>query len=154
VLLDLSVNWDIDTRIHLVLRDNGPNVVKAINDSQYVGKGCYIHTLQLAVKASLKEQNVIDVIALARKIVCHFNHSPVAQEQLTLIQKELRLPEHKLVQDVTIRWNSTYLLYMINRLLAQKRAISLYITDNPSIANLQQLTDRQWEILRKSITLL
>ncbi|GBP63870.1 hypothetical protein EVAR_39531_1 [Eumeta japonica] len=24
VLSDLSVNWDIDTRIHLVLRDNGP----------------------------------------------------------------------------------------------------------------------------------
>ncbi|GBP40405.1 Zinc finger BED domain-containing protein 4 [Eumeta japonica] len=75
VLSDLSVNWDIDTRIHLVLRDNGPNVVKVINDSQYVGKGCYIHTLQLAVKASLKELNVIDVIASARKIVGHFNHS-------------------------------------------------------------------------------
>lgn len=152
VLSDLSVNWDIDTRIHLVLRDNGPNVVKAINDSQYVGKGCYIHTMQLAVKASLKEQNVIDVIASVRKIVGHFNHSAAAQEKLTQIQKELKLPEHKLVQDVTTRWNSTF--YMINRLIEQKRAISLYITDNPSTANLQQLTERQWEILRECITLL
>lgn len=152
VLSDLSVSWDIDTRIHLVLRDNGPNVVKAVNDSQYVGKGCYIHTLQLAVKGSLKEQNVIDVIASARKIVGHFNHSAAAQEKLTLIQKELKLPEHKLVQDVTTRWNSTF--YMVNRLLEQKRAISLYISDNPSSGNLQQLTERQWEILRECITLL
>ncbi|GBP80225.1 Zinc finger BED domain-containing protein 1 [Eumeta japonica] len=30
----------------------------------------------------------------------------------------------------------------------------LYITDNPSTANLQQLTERQWEILRECITLL
>ncbi|GBP87242.1 Zinc finger BED domain-containing protein 4 [Eumeta japonica] len=108
VLSDLFVNWDIDTRIHLVLRDNGRNVVKAINDSQYVGKGCYIHTLQLAVKASLKEPNVIDVIASARKIIDR----------------------------------------------AKKGNISLYITDNPSTANLQQLTERQWEILRECITLL
>ncbi|GBP67492.1 Zinc finger BED domain-containing protein 4 [Eumeta japonica] len=43
---------------------------------------------------------------------------------------------------------------MINRLIEQKRAISLYITDNPSTANLQQLTERQWEILRECITLL
>lgn len=131
-LSDSSATWEIDKVIHVILRDNGPNVVKAINESSFVG----IHTLQLQV------QNVSKVITLARRIASHFNYSTVAQEKLQIIEKELNLPEHKLLQDVTTRWNSTY--YMCERLVEQKRAISLYISENFNTANLQQLTEREW----------
>lgn len=73
------------------------------------------------------------MIAAGRKIVIHFHHSTAPQEQLHKIQKELNLPEHKLVQDISTRWNFTF--YMLSRLLEQKRYISLYLIDS-HISNL------------------
>lgn len=152
VLEELASKWDIASHIHLIMRDNGPNMVKAVNESPFVGKGCFIHTLQLAIKASLHVENVSDALTCARKIVTHFNHSSTAQEKLKTIQKELNLPEHQLVQDVTTRWNSTY--YMLERIVEQKRAISLYISDNSGSVKIQNCTERQWLILKECLILL
>ncbi|GBP20532.1 Zinc finger BED domain-containing protein 4 [Eumeta japonica] len=50
----------------------------------------------------------------------------LAEQKLKSIQQELNLPNQQLVQDVSTRWNSTY--YLMERLLEQKRAVSLYST--------------------------
>lgn len=82
VLEELASNWVITSTIHVIMRDNGTNMVKAINESQFVGKGCFIHTLQLAIKASLQVEIVSDSLTSARRIVTHFNHYSKAQEKL------------------------------------------------------------------------
>ncbi|XP_050305061.1 zinc finger BED domain-containing protein 4-like [Anthonomus grandis grandis] len=74
------------------------------------------------------------MISKGRRLVTHFNHSGLAQENLLAIQKKLSLPEHQLVQDISTRWNSTF--YMSERLLEQKRAISLYVADYDTLTNL------------------
>uniref|UniRef100_A0A1B6IBR4 MULE transposase domain-containing protein n=1 Tax=Homalodisca liturata TaxID=320908 RepID=A0A1B6IBR4_9HEMI len=54
LLEELASTWYIASLIHVIMRDDGPNMVQAINDSSFVGKGCFIHALQLAIKASLQ----------------------------------------------------------------------------------------------------
>lgn len=135
LLEELAGTWNISSIIHVIMRDSRPNMVKTIRESPFVGKGCFIHTLQLAIKASLHVQNVSNALTSARRIATHFNHSSSAQPKLKAIQEELNLPDHLLIQDITTRWSSTY--YMCERLVEQKRAISLYISNNSDIANIQ-----------------
>ncbi|XP_061704198.1 zinc finger BED domain-containing protein 4-like [Cydia pomonella] len=149
----MAESWDLGSKVHIIVRDNGPNIVKATNDSPYTGKPCFIHTLQLAIKHSLDAQpNINESLTAARRIVTHFNHSSTAQEKMVLIQNELNLPKHKLIQDVTTRWNSTF--YMCERLIEQKRAVSLYISDYSGSINFNNLTERQWQLVKELLTIL
>ena len=86
------------------------------------------HTLQLAVKAGLQLPTVVRVTARCRKIVMHFHHSHLAQTALETKQGQLGLPPHKLIQDVSTRWNSTY--YMLNRLLEQRQAVTAVLLES------------------------
>ncbi|KAF2883571.1 hypothetical protein ILUMI_22635 [Ignelater luminosus] len=144
-------HWDIKhTKIHVLIHDSGANTVKGVRLAEYDSAKCFIHTLQRAINESLKVQaEVTTMIATGRRLVTHFNHSGLAQEKLLRIQKELNLPEHQLVQDISTRWNSTF--YMIERLLEQKRAISLYVTDHDTLIN---LTAQQWSLMEQCINLL
>ena len=49
------------------------------------------------------------------KVLCHTS-------KLAEIQRQLSLPEHKLMQDVSTRWNSTYI--MLERFYEQFEAIT------------------------------
>lgn len=148
-LQEIANLWDIREKIHIVIHDNGRNIVKAVSDAELASARCFIHTIQLIVNDCLKVQlDVTQMIATGRKIVTHFNHSGTAQEKLHSVQKDLGLPQHELVQDVSTRWNSTY--YMLERLLQQKRAISVYLTD----CHIANLTAAQWELLEHLLKLL
>ncbi|XP_069963284.1 zinc finger BED domain-containing protein 4-like [Bactrocera oleae] len=150
-LNNIANRWDIEhTKIHLFIHDSGANIVKGVRLAKYDSARCFLHTLQRAINESLKIQTeVTATIAAGRRLVTHFNHSGLAQEKLLRIQKELSLPEHQLVQDVSTRWNSTF--YMIERLLEQKRAISLYVADHDTLIN---LTAQQWNLMEQCINLL
>ncbi|XP_067120294.1 zinc finger BED domain-containing protein 4-like [Centruroides vittatus] len=138
------------SNIHIIVHDNGCNIVKAISEAEMNSACCFIHTLQLVIKDSLNIQpEVEETIAVGQRIVTHFNHSSTVQEKLKKIQEELRIATHNLVQDITTRWNST--CYMLERLLEQKRAIFLYLTDTTNISN---LTAEQWEIVDQLLKLL
>ncbi|XP_023223466.1 zinc finger BED domain-containing protein 4-like [Centruroides sculpturatus] len=147
----IAERWNIPhSKIHLLVHDSGANMIKGVRDAEYDSANCFIHSLQRAVKESLKSQTEItQMVVAARRIVTHFNHSGIAQEKLKCIRQELNLPNHQLVQDVSTRWNSTY--YLMERLLEQKRAVSLYITDHESLNN---LTPSQWELMEQCIKLL
>ncbi|KAJ8926591.1 hypothetical protein NQ314_021017, partial [Rhamnusium bicolor] len=113
--------WNIGTeKLHLLLRDGGANIKKAAEYMKIDHESCFIHTQQLVVLDAIRSQrSVSDLIAVARNIVTHFNHSSVSREKLENIQKELNMPAKKFVQDVQTRWNSTY--YSLERLFEQKK---------------------------------
>ena len=78
-------SWEINKRdqVHLVVRDNTSNMVKAMSDAELPDLGCFAHTLQLVVNdVVLSQQAVIDLIATARKIVRHFRRSCLAYDRL------------------------------------------------------------------------
>jgi hypothetical protein len=91
--------------------DSGANVKKAMTTllPQVKWRPCFAHTLQLVVNASLNHRSMAGIshmLAKARSIAGHYRRSPTAMVQLQQVQRELNAPVHRLLQDVSTRWNS------------------------------------------------
>ncbi|XP_028408659.1 zinc finger BED domain-containing protein 4-like [Dendronephthya gigantea] len=121
--------WEIPaSKCHMVITDNGANMVSGIEIVGLTRGPCFLYTLQLAIQDGIMSQrSVSDMIARSKRVVTHFNHSALACDRLSKIQ-ELNLPRKKLIQDVPTRWNSKY--YLLQRLLEMKNAIVLYATEH------------------------
>ncbi|XP_067300896.1 zinc finger BED domain-containing protein 4-like [Pseudorasbora parva] len=143
--------WRIDrSKVHAVVSDNARNMAKAMEDSNLKGIRCMAHTIQLAVNEGLLSQrSIADVIAIGRKIVGHFKHSPLAYARLQSIQEQFGMPQKRFQQDVSTRWNSTY--YMLESLFAQKRVLATYIADHDLPAT---FTAYQWVLIENVLSLL
>lgn len=144
--------WKIDkSQVHAVVRDNAKNMAKAMKDSGLTSFGCMAHTLQLAVhEGVLSQRSISDVVAIGRKIVGHFKHSPLAYSRLQALQKtQLGVPLKRLQQDVPTRWNSTF--YMLQSLLEQKRTLAAYSADYELPATINA---HQWGLVENVLTLL
>ncbi|XP_003242294.2 zinc finger BED domain-containing protein 4-like, partial [Acyrthosiphon pisum] len=136
--------WGIkEKQIHVFLRDNAPNMVKAFSNRDFFSFGCFSHSLQLVITDVLwKQKNHEELLKKVRQIVGHFKHSISANKLLNNYQKQEKLPERKFIQDVTTRWNSTYL--MITRFLEQKKSV---IGLAPYIHLKVSLTSEEWVLL-------
>lgn len=146
---EMVIEWGLQGKIFLVLRDNAANMVRAMRE-QYESVGCVSHTLQLVIKqALLSEDEIKDVLKKCRKIVGHFHHSEPATRKLTDCQKQCGLPQHTLVQDIDVRWNSTFL--MLQRLLEQKNAVNLYCVEHGKIDPVQS---KDWVIVKNLTSVL
>lgn len=123
---------------------------KAMSEAGVPSVGCFAHTLQLCIHDSLlSQQSVSDLIALSRKTVGHFKHSSSAQSRLSALQQELGLPNHHLIQDVSTRWNSTYLMF--DRLTEQKRAINIYVSETDGM---QHIHAQRWTLMEDVLKVL
>ncbi|XP_055535390.1 zinc finger BED domain-containing protein 4-like [Wyeomyia smithii] len=147
----ILADWNIPvSSVHLILRDNAANMIKGLDTAELPHAGCFIHTLQLVVLDALDSQKAVrDLIAKSRNIVTHFNHSPLACDKLLEIQKRYELTEHKLVQDIRTRWNSTF--YMLQRLNDQRPAVTYYTGEFNSIKNLSEC---EWNLISPVLELL
>lgn len=127
---EMLSEWAIKKeQVHVIVRDNASNMVKAMCDGGYNDLGCFAHTLQLIIHDGvLSQRTVIDTLAICRKIVGHFKHSPLAYTRLKQIQERLELPCHCLKQDEPTRWNSS--LYMLQTILEQKMALAAYSSEH------------------------
>ena len=67
--------WRIDKEnVHVVLRDNASNMVRAMKDAGLCSYGCFAHSLQLVINDGVLSQRiVIDLLANCRSIVGHFS---------------------------------------------------------------------------------
>ncbi|XP_070847165.1 zinc finger BED domain-containing protein 4-like [Chaetodon trifascialis] len=143
--------WGIPkSSVHVVVRDSAKNMIKAMNEAGLPSLSCVAHTFQLAVNEGLLSQrSVSDAVAIGRKIVGHFKHSPLAYSRLEDVQLELLQPTARLQQDVPTRWNSTY--YMMQSLTKQKRALTLYGSEYELPAT---LSTHQWTLLEHAMSVL
>ncbi|KAI2645626.1 Zinc finger BED domain-containing protein 4 [Labeo rohita] len=151
VFEEMLQTWGIPkTLVHVVLRDNAKNMIKAMNDAGLPSLPCVAHTLQLAVhEGLLAQRSIADAIAVGQKIVGHFKHSALAYSRLEDIQGQLNQPIKRLQQDVQTRWNSTY--YMLQSLIEQKRVLGVYVSEHelPDC-----LTAHQWALMEKTVAIL
>ncbi len=82
---------------------------------------CFAHTINLATQAGLGVARVTRLLGRVRRITAFFHRSSTAAALFMSKQKLLQLPPHKLIMDVTKRWNSS--LDMLVRYLEQQAAI-------------------------------
>lgn len=143
--------WGIPkTSVHIVLRDNAKNMIKAMSDAELPSLPCTAHTLQLAVhEGLLSQKSVADAVATGRRVVGHFKHSALAYSRLEDIQLEINQPAKRLQQDVQTRWNSTF--YMIQSLVEQKRALGIFVSEHGLP---DALMAHQWTLLEKVLSVL
>ena len=144
----MLANWKIkENQVHLMVRDNAANMVKAMRDGSFSDLGCFAHMLQLIVHDRVLSQKIVtDTLANARRIVSHFKCSPLAYGQLKEIQENLQLPVHCLKHDELTRWNSS--LYMLQVLIEQKMALAVYASEYSDIV---PLTSVQLDVAMKAV---
>ena len=142
--------WSIDNeQVHLIVRDNASNMVKAMSDGDFEDLGCFAHTLQLVINDGILSQRAVIDLTICHQIVRHFKHSPLVYDRLKSIQDRLQLKQHRLKQDVSTRWNST--LYMLQVILEQKMALAAYATE---YGDVRQLTTNQLDLVGKVVKVL
>jgi hypothetical protein len=101
---------------------------------------------------SLGDKRVSEIkslLAKCRAIVGHFRHSPVATASLEKCQAQLGLPQNRLKQDVSTRWNSEY--EMLARLWEQREAVTLCLSTVESVSN---LVPKDWTTVSELLALL
>lgn len=137
----VCLEWNIDlTKVNTVVSDNAENIVKAIKDLFGASKHipCFAHTLNLIPQAALgldskKQENVPGVPPLISKvkgIVTFFKRS--VKDELRRLQYADGKTEGtalRLLQDVSTRWNSTYL--MLQRFLTLSGLVGLALLKFP-----------------------
>lgn len=140
---------DVTIPIYIVT-DNARNIVAAVNKSNWESVSCMAHTLQLMIVDAKKQTPGLDaVLSKARGIVGHYKHSSKARNSLARWQKQLGVPQHKLIQDVETRWNSEF--HMLARLLEQKEAIA---ADLVSKGEVDTLSSSDWSLITGVVKIL
>ena len=61
--------WNIEKeKVHLIVRDNASNMVKAMADGEFEDLGCFAHTMQLIIHDGIFSQRaIIDTLAICGK---------------------------------------------------------------------------------------
>ncbi len=105
MFLGMLEEWEIDKdRVVLVLRDSGANIVKGMRIAELPDMSCSAHILQLVVNDGLNSQRaVLNILSVMRSCATHFNHSLLAKQRLAVIQQDLGLPAHSIIQAVPTR---------------------------------------------------
>jgi hypothetical protein len=143
--------WGINRQaVHCMVRDRGSNMIKAMQLSGFENVNCAIHQIQLCIRAGIDSQEWLqELIVKLKKIVTHFNHSLVARDELTKIQKErLNQPALFVIQDCPTRWNSTF--YMMERFAKLKDSLVLYLSANP----IAMISPEDWINVQKFVQIM
>ena len=109
-----------------------------------------IHDGVLTQPSVEKASSVEKALAICRKIVGHFKHSPANTAELNAEQENLMQVQQPLIQDVPTRWNST--LDMVKRLIRNKDAVTAALDQQNH--KLVMLTQQEWDKLQRLESLL
>lgn len=81
VLMRVTEEWGITSKILLAVSDNASNIKNAIqNELKWRHLGCFAHTLNLIVKNALSNEQVCITLQKVKQIVAHFRKSVAANE--------------------------------------------------------------------------
>lgn len=152
VIQEGLARWNIESRVFYATTDNGGNIKNAC--TEYLNLThipCIGHTLQLGVKRCFDVRKVSIVLARCRKLVGFFHRSYKVTYALREKQQQLKIKQHKLIQDCVTRWGST--LSMIERILEQQTAICAVLMENRSDRSLLP-TSEEFTVLEELASVL
>ena len=123
-LKKITDQWKISTKVHCAITDGASNIKGAVRNNQWNNLVCLAHHLNLVVSCAIDAvDEVKKIIKQLKNVVSLFRKSTKASEKLQQIQASFNLPEHKLIQQVSTRWNSAF--YMLERYLEQYKPIRM-----------------------------
>ena len=103
-LMAIVDKWGISEKISVVVHDQASNMENSsgiLKDIQgWHGMKCSRHCLQLCIITGLSIHAIERLTEAASKLVGHFKHSIVANEELKK-DKQMEQPEYKLIQICT-----------------------------------------------------
>lgn len=116
-----------------VATDNTANIMNAVNETDGLGPhiGCFAHTVNLAAKKAVSINGLSHLLGKVRKVVTFFHKSTTAHHALSVKQEMLNLPKHKLIHNVTTRWNTAH--DMLSRYVEQQPAIYSALTTDKTL---------------------
>uniref|UniRef100_A0A915ISU5 Transposase n=1 Tax=Romanomermis culicivorax TaxID=13658 RepID=A0A915ISU5_ROMCU len=114
--------YNLTNKIHIVVRDNGSNVVMAMDLAGFSHTGCFLHV----------------------PIIVKKTRTPRGKQILRQAQEREESRQNVLILDQPTRWSSTY--NMIERFLSQKLAIRRLCFQIDELNN-KNLTSYEWDIL-------
>ena len=120
-LKQCTTEWNIDDKIIAIATDNAAALAVQLCGWRRIP--CLAHTINLVVKAAILACDAeVEVQKKVKCIVSYFHRSVKASDELKKVQSQISVPEHKLLQEVETRWNSTF--YMLERYIEQHCAIT------------------------------
>uniref|UniRef100_A0A8C5NDS7 HAT C-terminal dimerisation domain-containing protein n=1 Tax=Gouania willdenowi TaxID=441366 RepID=A0A8C5NDS7_GOUWI len=132
--------WKIDTKQPVVITDNASNMTVAMELTSYQHVRCFAHVLKLASQHALKVNTVARLLDKIRRISNYFHRSTIGAQALKRNQSLLGLTPHKLITDMSVRWNSAY--EMVSRFLKQQPAICAVLLKNViDISNAEEIVE-------------
>lgn len=151
-IMNLVSDWEIKEKIVACVTDNAANMKAAVRLTGFEHFPCVAHSINLVVRAALREDDININIKKIKAIVEYFHRSPVASKKLSSLQEQLRPRQKplKLIMDVATRWNST--LDMFERLLVLQEPLvaTLGMLHNP----VENLSEYEWQVLPQIIQVL
>ncbi|XP_056393647.1 zinc finger BED domain-containing protein 4-like isoform X1 [Hyla sarda] len=129
----LGEHGDTHPKMGFVVTNGAAKMIKALRNGNFVCVRCSAHVLHLVVKAGLEDTSesntkLTGVLDSCRKIAGHFHRSVKDSHLLRREQSKAGVPQHRLKQDVSTRWNST--LEMLERILEQQKPIHAMSHEN------------------------
>ena len=152
--LSITDKWGITDKVCYTLcavTDNVSNIVAAIRHNKWNHLPCFAYNLNLITTNYL--QDVPEVVALlqcCKHIVSYFHKNTKATDKLNPIQSHLNIDNHKLIQEVETRWNSSF--YMLERIVEQEEVVrtALYLLNRNDLT----IFDEEVEVIKGIIEVL
>jgi len=97
------------SKIHLVLRDDGSNMISAVEKLEVSSFQCFLHKINLVAETGEKALNIEnrDLIEKVKTLIRKINKSSVQRNYLKILQEEMNLPVYTLKR---VRAKKAYIL--------------------------------------------
>lgn len=122
LLKEACTDWNILDKNPALVTDNARNMIVAGLEAEmrpYLA--CFAHTLDLASRKTLQVDSAAKFLGKVRRVVGFLHRNIRGAEVLREKLQQLSLPAHKLIQDGSTRWNSSF--DMLQRFLEQQPAV-------------------------------
>ncbi|KAK7891903.1 hypothetical protein WMY93_023866 [Mugilogobius chulae] len=143
--------WAIAEKVRCLVTDAAANMIACARKLQIRHTICIAHSLNLTVRKSCDQiETLTDIRNKTRQIVTYFRTSTTAKEKLTQVQLQMGGPVKKLMNEVSTRWNSTYLMF--ERMAEQKEPVLVSLTSLKT--DIPPLNNQEIEIIEETLRVL